>query len=72
MVDLRKFLARLRSDENGATAIEYGLLAALVAVAIIVAVSTIGAQLNEGFEFVATELAKTDAVTTTLPAAPAP
>lgn len=67
MVKVREILARLRSDESGATAIEYGLLAALVAVAIIVAVSTIGTQLNEGFEFVATQLGETEAVTTTLP-----
>lgn len=69
MVKVRKILAGLRSDENGATAIEYGLLAALVAVAIIVAVSTIGTQLNEGFTSVSTELAKSTGVTTPAPAA---
>lgn len=70
MVRFHELLARLRSDENGATAIEYGLLAALVAVAIITAVSTIGTQLDEGFRFVSTELAKSDGVTTAAPTNP--
>jgi len=36
--------ARFIKDESGATAIEYGLIAALIAVAIIGAVSTLGTQ----------------------------
>jgi pilus assembly protein Flp/PilA len=42
---LRKFVR----DESGATAIEYGLIAACIAVAIIVAVQGIGTQLNATF-----------------------
>lgn len=42
----RRFAAFLR-DESGATAIEYGLLAALVGVAIIVAVSELGVTLGD-------------------------
>ena len=43
-------------DEDGATAIEYGLIAALISVAIIVAVQTIGTSLNSTFDSVATAL----------------
>jgi len=43
-------------NEEGVTAIEYGLLAALVAVVIIAAVSSIGDSLNTTFESVATKL----------------
>lgn len=41
----RKFL----SDEEGVTAIEYGLIAALIAIAIVVTVALIGTQLNTLF-----------------------
>ena len=43
-------------DEDGATAIEYGLIAALVAVACITALSAMGDSLVAIFEEVATEL----------------
>ena len=39
-------LSRLWSDESGATAIEYGLIVAMVAVVIVTAVTRIGANLN--------------------------
>jgi pilus assembly protein Flp/PilA len=42
---IEKFLR----DESGATAIEYGLIAAGIAVAIIVAVQTVGSNLNTTF-----------------------
>lgn len=44
-------------EEDGVTAIEYGLIAALIAVVIIVAVRTVGTNLNAVFDRVATELA---------------
>jgi len=47
------FLQRVRKDENGATAIEYGILAALVAIAIIAAVTTLGGRLGDTFNVVA-------------------
>jgi pilus assembly protein Flp/PilA len=56
MTKLRTLMTRIRRDEEGATAIEYGLLAALVAVAIIVAVGLIGQELNSSFTFVADSL----------------
>ena len=43
-------------DEEGATAIEYGLLAALISVAIIVAVGYVGSNLNIVFNNVASKL----------------
>ena len=43
-------------DENGATAIEYGLIAALIAVAIIAAVSALGTQLSNTFQTVSNSI----------------
>ncbi|MFC4349040.1 Flp family type IVb pilin [Kordiimonas lipolytica] len=60
-----KFLNKLRTNEEGATAIEYGLIAALIAVALITALNTLGGDLSAMFEGVATE------VETATPAAPA-
>jgi pilus assembly protein Flp/PilA len=51
-----KNLNALRSDEEGATAIEYGLLAALIAVVIIVAVTAVGGGLTNTFNTVAGNL----------------
>jgi len=42
-------IARFFRDENGATAIEYGLIAALIAVVIIAIVTTLGQTLNTKF-----------------------
>lgn len=47
---------QLLKDESGATAIEYGLIAALVAVAIITVLGTLGTSLNSTFALVADEL----------------
>jgi pilus assembly protein Flp/PilA len=52
MCSLKRFLR----DESGATAIEYGLIAAGIAVAIIVAVQGIGTALNTTFTSVSTSL----------------
>ena len=49
-----KFAARFIKDESGATAIEYGLIAALVAVAIIVGAGYLGNQVNAKFAAVGT------------------
>jgi len=45
--DLRRRFAAFLRDDSGATAIEYGLLAALVGVAIIVAVSELGVTVGD-------------------------
>lgn len=49
---LRKFL----SDESGATAIEYGLIAACISVVIIGAIQLIGTQLDSTFNTIGTTL----------------
>ena len=49
-------LARFMKDESGATAIEYGLIASLIAVASIVAMGAVGDGLNNTFGEVANEL----------------
>lgn len=46
------------ADEEGATAIEYGLLAALIAVVIIVAVTAVGNDLKAIFQYISGELKK--------------
>jgi pilus assembly protein Flp/PilA len=43
---MKKFLSRFATDQSGATAIEYGLIVALIAVVIIGAVTTLGGNLN--------------------------
>jgi pilus assembly protein Flp/PilA len=45
-------MIRLRSDEKGATAVEYGIMVALIAVVIIVAVGLLGGTLTTMFESV--------------------
>lgn len=50
--------ARFLKDESGATAIEYGLIASLIAIAIIAVLGTLGGNLSSKFNQVATELAK--------------
>lgn len=47
-----KFLAKLRRNEKGATAIEYGLIAALIAVVCIGTWTSIGPALNAKFQAV--------------------
>ncbi|MBC2668698.1 Flp family type IVb pilin [Novosphingobium piscinae] len=44
------FLHKLLRDDAGATAIEYGLIAALIAVAVMTTVSGLGTQLNTTFQ----------------------
>jgi pilus assembly protein Flp/PilA len=48
--------SRMRSDEEGATAVEYGLIVAGIAVAIIAAVFLIGTNLNTMFSGIAGSL----------------
>lgn len=48
--------ARFLKDESGATAIEYGLIAALIAVAIIVGAGTLGTTLNDQFQEISDEI----------------
>jgi len=50
------FCRRFLGDESGATAIEYGLIAALIGVVIITAVSLLGTNLSSKFNRIATRL----------------
>jgi pilus assembly protein Flp/PilA len=49
---MRKITKNLAGDKKGATAIEYGLIAALVAVAIVGGLSALGPALNNAFKSV--------------------
>ena len=51
-----KKLIRFLKDEDGVTAIEYGLIAALIAVAIIVAVNTVGGKISDTFDAVSAQM----------------
>jgi pilus assembly protein Flp/PilA len=53
---MSRFLNRFMKDEAGATAIEYGLIAALIAVVIISAVTSAGSSIKTTFTAVATAL----------------
>ena len=46
---MRKLINRLRSDEEGAALIEYGMLVGLIAVVCVVAVQLLGTQINTVF-----------------------
>ncbi len=54
---MRSTFNRLMRDESGVTAIEYGLIAALIAVVIIVAVTAVGTNLTNVFTTVSGKLA---------------
>jgi pilus assembly protein Flp/PilA len=53
---MSKFVSRFMKDESGATAIEYGLIAALVAVAIAAVLPLLGGKLSNTFGNVANNL----------------
>jgi pilus assembly protein Flp/PilA len=53
---MSKIFARFIKDESGATAIEYGLIAALIGIAIISAATTLGSKLSATFTSVSNAL----------------
>ena len=53
---MSKFFNRFLKNESGATAIEYGLIAALIAVVIITGVSAIGTNLGTKFNTIASNI----------------
>ena len=55
-----KFFKNLLRDEAGATAIEYGLIAALIAVAAITAMQGLGTQLSSTFTKVSSSMSGTN------------
>lgn len=56
---MKKLMQKLLKNESGATAIEYGLIAALIAVVIISGVSALGTNMDDQFQTVADEIAST-------------
>lgn len=52
---MKNLLSRFAKDESGATAIEYGLIATLIGVAIIAGATALGGALNDTFQGVATD-----------------
>ena len=53
---MKKLIIRFVKDESGVTAIEYGLIAGLISVVILVAVTAIGTSLQGLFQSIATAL----------------
>ncbi len=53
---MKNLMKKFFKDESGATAIEYGLIAALISVAIITGVTTIGENASTAFETVGTAM----------------
>jgi pilus assembly protein Flp/PilA len=53
---MRAFFTKLIDDETGVTAVEYGLIAALIAVAAVTIMTTVGTNLSSTFSRVAAKL----------------
>ena len=53
---MKALIKRFAKDEVGATAIEYGLIAAGISVAIIAVVNGLGSKLNTSFSLISTQL----------------
>ena len=53
---MSKFATQFLNDESGATAIEYGLIAALIAVVIIAGATTLGTNLSSKFNSIASNI----------------
>jgi pilus assembly protein Flp/PilA len=53
---MKALVSRFLKDESGATAIEYGLIASLIAVAIITAAGALGNKLDELFKYITGKL----------------
>ncbi|MGV1764217.1 Flp family type IVb pilin [Agrobacterium rhizogenes] len=58
---MTKLFSRFLKDESGATAIEYGLIAALISVAIITGATTLGGTLNSTFANISAQMVKSGA-----------
>lgn len=52
LVSLQNAVARLRDEETGATAVEYGLMVALIAAIIVAIVGTLGTEVRDAFQTV--------------------
>lgn len=56
---MSKFIKRFVADESGATAIEYGLIAALIAIVLIAAMSGLQSKITGTFDSVANKMPQT-------------
>ena len=56
MCDLKRIFSLFTGDRNGATAIEYGLIASLISVTIIGAVYAVGTEVSEDFNYIASNV----------------
>ena len=54
---MRQLMVRFKNCENGATAIEYGLMAAFIGVAIVVTVQALGTQVSANLQYIADQFA---------------
>ena len=59
---MKTLFTRFATDESGATAIEYGLIAALIAVAAIAAMSSLGNELGTTFNTVSNKLSSSNTI----------
>ena len=55
---MQNLISRFVKDESGATAIEYGLIASLISVAIITAATTLGKNISNTFSTVSAQMGK--------------
>ncbi len=55
-MNIRKFIDRFCDDQSGVTAVEYGLITAMISVVILGALTLTGTGLNETFGFIANTL----------------
>ncbi|GAA5192529.1 hypothetical protein GCM10023346_14730 [Arthrobacter gyeryongensis] len=55
-LSLRRWAQQLVRSEKGATAVEYGLLVALIAAVIVAVVATLGTQINSAFQTISSQL----------------
>ena len=62
MLEYIRNIGKRRNEETGATAVEYGLLVALIAAVIVVVVLALGGVINQAFEKTCTEVQKSTAV----------
>lgn len=69
---MQNLFTRFIEDESGATAIEYGLIAALIAVGMIVGAQAVGTKVNAKFVEIGGEIDSSSGTTSPAPATPTP
>ena len=55
---MKKLFSKIRNNESGATAIEYGLIAALIAVVLITSLGSLGNNMNNRFTSIGTAVGR--------------